>query len=258
MDTHRRGTCPKRARTHLALEGRSPGSAHSAGRRRYLRERDAGGSRYTRGPNFKEAAAFDVSKPLRDLVKNQKPSHKGLSNPTGKDTDSELSAEPAAGSARIASGASIDSAAAQQAANSQELASAIPGTIANFEGISNQDNFNIFGFRVNPPDPVGDVGPNHYVEMVNLAVGIYSKSGTLLLGPVDIGALWAGFAVEDCTDPSGDPVVVYDQLADRWILTQFTTRGLDPPFTILLQLCRRVDDRRSDGLLLPLRLPDPA
>ena len=35
------------------------------------------------------------------------------------------------------------------------------GPLVNFEGLSNTDNFNIFGFRVNPPDPVGDVGPNH-------------------------------------------------------------------------------------------------
>ena len=33
-----------------------------------------------------------------------------------------------------------------------------PPPAVNFEGLSNQDNFNIFGFRVNPPDPVGDVG----------------------------------------------------------------------------------------------------
>ena len=104
---------------------------------------------------------------------------------------------------------------------------AISAPIANFEGLSNQDNFNVFGFRVNPPDPVGDVGPNHYVEMINLVFGVYSKTGTLLLGPVDTGTLWDGFSVEDCTDPSGDPIVVYDQLADRWILTQFTTRGFD-------------------------------
>ena len=104
-------------------------------------------------------------------------------------------------------------------------AAAIPGPIANFEGVSNQDNFNLFGFRVNPPDPVGDVGPNHYVEMVNLAFAVYDKQGNLLLGPVDTGTLWSGFPVEDCTDPSGDPIVVYDQLVDRWILTQFTTRG---------------------------------
>ena len=73
------------------------------------------------------------------------------------------------------------------------------------------------------------MGPNHYVEMINLVFGVYSKTGTLLLGPVDTGTLWSGFAVPDCTDPSGDPIVVYDQATDRWFLTQFTTRGLDDP-----------------------------
>jgi len=102
---------------------------------------------------------------------------------------------------------------------------AIPAPMANFEGLSNQDNFNLFGFRVNPPDPVGDIGPNHYVEMINLAFAVYDKQGNLLLGPAPIGALWEGFEVEDCADPSGDPIVLYDQLEDRWLLSQFTTRG---------------------------------
>ncbi len=31
--------------------------------------------------------------------------------------------------------------------------------------------------------------------------------------------------MQDCKSFSGDPVVLYDQLADRWILTQFSTRG---------------------------------
>jgi hypothetical protein len=35
--------------------------------------------------------------------------------------------------------------------------------------------------------------------------------------------------IPDCTDPSGDPVVLYDQFSDRWLLSQFTTRGLDDP-----------------------------
>ena len=102
---------------------------------------------------------------------------------------------------------------------------AIPGPLANFEGLSNQDNFNVFGFRVNPPDPNGEVGPNHYVEMINLVFAVYDKAGNLLLGPVDTGTLWSGFPVSDCTDPSGDPVVLYDQFMDRWILSQFTTAG---------------------------------
>src|SRR5881392_1816411 len=105
----------------------------------------------------------------------------------------------------------------------------IPSTDQNFEGLNNQDNFNIFGFRVNPPDPNGEVGPNNYVEMINLVFGVYDKSGNLLLGPIDTGTLWSGFEIPDCTDPSGDPVVMYDQFTDRWILSQFTTSGLDDP-----------------------------
>ena len=73
------------------------------------------------------------------------------------------------------------------------------------------------------------MGPNHYVEMINLVFAVYSKNGALLLGPVPVGALWAGFSVPDCTDPSGDSIVLYDQFVDRWILTQFTTSGLDDP-----------------------------
>ncbi len=200
-------------------------------------------------PQFSDAVARDVSPTFRFLAAHapeRDPEDTGGEDSEREERAEEIEEVPANGF----SGGD---------AQTEAPAANIPSTLANFEGISNQDNFNIFGFRVNPPDPVGDVGPNHYVEMVNLAVGIYSKSGTLLLGPVDIGALWAGFAVEDCTDPSGDPIVVYDQLADRWILTQFTTRGLDPPFTDpVLQLRRRVDDRRSNRFLLPLRLPDPA
>jgi hypothetical protein len=101
----------------------------------------------------------------------------------------------------------------------------IPAPLLTFEGMSNQDNFNVFGFRVNPPDPNGEVGPNHYVEMINLVFAVYDKAGNLLLGPVDTGSLWAGFEVPDCTDPSGDPIVIYDQFMDRWLLTQFTTAG---------------------------------
>ncbi len=186
----------------------------------------AGPSPRATGPKFTEAKAFDVSKPLRELAKDAKPSKKGLPPASGHDTDSELSAEASPASARLASGSSVAGSSAQQ---SVATLATIPAPLRTFEGISNQANFDLFGFRVNPPDPNGDVGPNHYVEMVNLAFAVYDKQGNLLLGPVDTGTLWSGFAVEDCTDPSGDPVVVYDQLEDRWILTQFTTRFTSDP-----------------------------
>ena len=163
---------------------------------------------------FTDAAAFDVSAPLRSLATARR---------SAAATSSAVrEIRPDRGpTARSSSGHTADSA----VQSSPVVAATIASTSANFEGLSNQDNFNVFGFRVNPPDPNGEVGPNHYVEMINLVFAVYSKSGALLLGPVDTGTLWAGFAVPDCTDPSGDPVVLYDQLADRWILSQFTTAG---------------------------------
>jgi hypothetical protein len=97
----------------------------------------------------------------------------------------------------------------------------IPNPSLTFEGLRNTDN----PFLVAPPDPVGAVGPNHYVEMVNLVFAVYDKQGNRLAGPTQIGALWQSFAVPDCSDLSGDPIVLYDKHADRWILTQFTSRG---------------------------------
>ena len=174
-------------------------------------------------PKFSMPAAFDVSPALRDMASARRVS------PSTPAADKEV--RPDRGPFATDQGFSGDGAAqvTSPQLKSQSSAATVSAPIANFEGLSNLDNFNVFGFRVNPPDPVGDVGPNHYVEMINLVFAVYDKQGNLLLGPVDTGTLWAGFAVEDCTDPSGDPIVVYDQFADRWILSQFTTRGLDDP-----------------------------
>ena len=174
-------------------------------------------------PKFTQAVAFDKTPALRDLVRQRS----GQAPQVARQVE-PIEIRPERGPFVPDQGFSGD-----QAIQAGELraatALAIPAPLTSFEGLSNQDNFDIFGGRVNPPDPVGDVGPNHYVEMINLVFAVYSKTGTLLLGPVDTGTLWADFPVEDCTDPSGDPIVIYDQFADRWILSQFTTRGLDDP-----------------------------
>jgi hypothetical protein len=169
-------------------------------------------------PVFTDNVAHDVSKPLSVMARAPRSLQAGAAR---------LPEERGAPGASAPSGGSSTDPAAQTALPAAPAT--VGPTLANFEGLSNEDNFAIFGGRVNPPDPVGDVGPNHYVEMVNLTYAVYSKTGTRLLGPVDTGTLWQGFAVPDCTDPSGDPIVLYDQLADRWILSQFTTRGLDDP-----------------------------
>jgi hypothetical protein len=167
-------------------------------------------------PKFSNHVAFDVSKPLSSI-----PIAKSTFSGTFE-LDFRQERDPALASTRLNNVHSGDGAAQDFLGVSPF---AIPSPMANFEGVSNVDNAAVWGFRVNPPDPMGDVGPNHYVELINLVLGIYSKSGALLAGPTRIGDLWAGFPISDCTDGSGDPVVLYDQFVDRWILSQFTTRG---------------------------------
>src|SRR6266536_135367 len=163
-------------------------------------------------PKFSAAVAFDVSPALRNLP---------LAKTFVADPSKLLEIRPERGPRAQSKGYKSG----DKALQTFSPALAIPAPLSTFEGLSNEDNFNVFGFRVNPPDPNGEVGPNHYVEMINLVFGVYDKAGNLLLGPVDTGTLWSGFPVSDCTDPSGDPVVLYDQFMDRWILSQFTTAG---------------------------------
>jgi hypothetical protein len=85
-------------------------------------------------------------------------------------------------------------------------------TLANFDG-----NYNTEG--VYPPDTHGDVGPNHYFQVVNCHYAIYNKTGTLLFGPVANSSMWSGFTNNT---NSGDAVVIYDDQADRWLFSQFS------------------------------------
>ena len=93
--------------------------------------------------------------------------------------------------------------------------------------------------RVAPPDTTGDVGPNHYVQWVNLRYAIYTLTRdasnqitafNIVPGfPKNGNVVWQGFGGRCQTDNDGDPIVQYDQLADRWILTQFAVSGT--PYT---------------------------
>ena len=72
-----------------------------------------------------------------------------------------------------------------------------------------------------PPDTNGEVGATQYVQMVNSDFAVYSKTGQALRDATPIDALWSGTTSECAAHNDGDPVVVYDQFAGRWILSQF-------------------------------------
>ncbi|MBA3355245.1 MAG: hypothetical protein H0U18_04750, partial [Pyrinomonadaceae bacterium] len=101
---------------------------------------------------------------------------------------------------------------------------------ANFEGLSNLDNAAnpAIGGLVFPPDTVGDVGPNHYVQATNLLFRVFSKAGAPLTPTQPISALFTAMGGRCSTIDDGDPIVLYDSFADRWIVTQFLVEGPAP------------------------------
>ncbi len=101
---------------------------------------------------------------------------------------------------------------------------AMPSPSLTFDGVTSADRQAVFGNRTMPPDTNGDVGPIHFVSTVNGPVGIYTKATGVLAVPLfKMSSLFANFPADNVcrTNDNGDPVVIYDALADRWILSQF-------------------------------------
>lgn len=86
-----------------------------------------------------------------------------------------------------------------------------------------------YGFLLeySPPDTNGAVGATQYVQWVNAEFAVFDKAtGALLAGPTEGNALWQGFGGGCETNNDGDPIVQYDKIANRWILTQFSISTL--------------------------------
>jgi len=90
----------------------------------------------------------------------------------------------------------------------------MPPISRSFDGVSNVN-------AVLPPDTNADVGRTQIVETVNLSFAVYSKTGARLYGPAATNTLFSGFGGPCESTDDGDPIVQYDQLADRWLISQF-------------------------------------
>ncbi|TMG82701.1 MAG: hypothetical protein E6H78_14180, partial [Betaproteobacteria bacterium] len=134
----------------------------------------------------------------------------------------------------------------------------MPSPIQNFAGLSHNDSCT--GGQCGagwPPDPNGDVGPNHYIEAVNDAIAIYDKSGTLVASFTEDN-LWSGQGSLCDGNSQGDPVVAYDWLADRFVLSwfAFTGDGTSPPFFQCIAASKTSDPVAGGWWLYPVRM-DP-
>lgn len=163
-------------------------------------------------PIVRDPVFFDISEPLADMDPIRPPVGR-LIPKRGYIPRPDIGAQPAdpVRQAQVPSGG------------------AMPAPNITFEGQRDADNF---PFLVEPPDPVIDVGPNHVVQMVNITLAVYDKQGNLLLGPVNNNTFWQDFGGDGdlvtpvCAESNmGDPIVQYDALADRWMISQFAFAG---------------------------------
>ncbi|HYY41863.1 MAG TPA: hypothetical protein VE775_03960, partial [Pyrinomonadaceae bacterium] len=96
----------------------------------------------------------------------------------------------------------------------------LPVPNVSFEGIS-EVNTEAIGQGFIPPDTNGEIGPSHFVQTVNVGLRIYNRNGTPATALTTIGALFAALPGVCANTNDGDPIVLYDQLADRWLISQF-------------------------------------
>src|SRR5205823_10187557 len=145
----------------------------------------------------------DKSEPLRDMKQlpiMRKPEREANENPRISHSHRDVT-DPVVQNAATAS-----------------VTANMPGTTLNFDGIP----FPGVACNCAPPDTNGEVGSTQYVQIVNEGYQVFNKStGASVLGPVGITTIWSGFGGVCQNAGDGDPVVLYDQLASRWVVTQF-------------------------------------
>lgn len=156
----------------------------------------------TVGPIVSDAVHSDVSPPLRNVV--SAPSAATRTNRPLR---------------RFNVGAGSGPDTALQTSVSSSLAVTSPN---GFDGIGN----GVHGYTVAwaPPDTVGAVGATQYVQMVNTDIAVFDKTtGAIVSGfPKPANSVWAGFGGACETNNDGDPIVEYDKMANRWVVSQFS------------------------------------
>ena len=117
---------------------------------------------------------------------------------------------------------------ARQTSTLETVSPAIAAALTNFDGIP----FPGVGCNCAPPDTNGAVGRTQFVQIVNEGYQVFDKNTTAsLLGPNSIASIWSGFGGACELRGQGDPVVLYDHIADRWIISQFAKATSTGPVT---------------------------
>ncbi len=110
----------------------------------------------------------------------------------------------------------------------------IPAPSLTFEGIPVQNSA--------PPDTTGAVGPNDYVQTVNSLVRIWDKNGVPRGPAFKLSSLFAPLGGVVAAGDAGDQIVLYDRMANRWLISQFAfTSQTSPPYHTAIAISKTGD-----------------
>src|SRR5437868_13789696 len=158
-------------------------------------------------PQVNGAAHFDVSPPIRDLARTISPKftvHPTHAPMSKRQPNGTLQATAVDGALQTSTG---------------PLVSATIGL--NLLGVGN--GFNGYVVPDAPTDVNLAVGDTQVVQWVNVSYAVFDKtSGAVIAGPIEGNQFWAGFGGACEFLNQGDPVILFDKLAHRWVATQET------------------------------------
>ena len=168
--------------------------------------------------DLKEVTDTAGSNPECDSLRNHcgtAPAAKDANDDDDAETDADANAAP--DPAILESGAFIEQK-QQGSRNAVPLVESFDGLGEGFAGPQGTATTR------NPSDNSMAVGPDHIVQIVNSRMAVYTKKGSrydstgqVLYGPVITNTIFAGFGGQCEQRTSGDAVVRYDQLANRWL-----------------------------------------
>ncbi len=158
-------------------------------------------------PKFKKADFFRVSPPLIEMIKQARSNHHSVEGDKGE-KNKENEWHP-----RVINNGlhHRDPLSSKQKNYRSTLAVAINNLI-DFDGVDNID-------RVAPPDTQGDVNGSYYIQCVNNHTVIKDRNGNDVVSAFPTSDFWQGTQFADRND--GDPVILWDENAQRWLVTQF-------------------------------------
>jgi len=185
-------------------------------------------------PQVVQASGFAVSVPVRELTPAQPEAGK-TSRKLGRAEEQARAVPNKLPFRKQVAGAPQDT----ESALARVAVEQAPAPSLSFDGISSNEVAAAFGFRVVPPDTNGDVGLNHYIQSVNALTRIFDKNGNAVTPPFKLSSLFAALGTPCSMRDDGDPVVLYDALADRWFLSQFCNNF--PPFRQMIAISKTGD-----------------